>query len=187
MAKFLNYSEALIDVENFFHANAGSNVYSNKGDIFGPILDYQARIDSLPLTFDLNTLQTTVQITVYDANTLPYYFEYIDKEAGLNNNSLNLQGRGILSSELEFSLDSTTFLPSNKYIFKTLDFRQFQWASRPTSLFYDNFVAEITSQPASFNITSSIYAQTGFPRFTEVQLVNLYGDPLPSYRQYWIH
>lgn len=184
--KFFNYSEATIDVKSVFHGNTGSNVYLTKGDIFGPVEDYQVKISSLALEFDLNNLQREVQFTIYDANTLPYYFEYIDRETDVNNNSLNLQGRGILSGELIFDIKSTTFLISNRYILRPLDFKEFQWNAMPISLLEDNFVAKITSTASSFNVTGSIYAQAGFPRFTEVQLVSLYGVPITTTRNYWL-
>ena len=180
MLDFYLSSEATITVEPIHHAN----------NFWAPIPDNFARIDAAdPLQFDVNTLQTeTLNIVVYDERYLPRIFDELNAYYVMHGNtefheSIIFPGGGTDIDFVQFDVTDTRerFYETKKYIFEDLqiEFEEFS---------LENEAAELTSDLFGFDVSGSIFAQTGFPNFRSVVVITTKtGQVVQTNRNVWIH
>ena len=173
-------SEATITVEPGFHAN----------NFWAPVPDNFAKIDTEhPLQFDVNTLQTEIlNIVVYDERYLPLVFDELNAYYVMHGNtefheSIIFPGGGTDVDFVQFDVTDTRerFYETKKYIFEELQIEFEQYSLKDET-------SEITSDLFGFDVSGSIFTQTGFPNFRSVVvLTTSTGVPILTNKNVWIH
>lgn len=180
MLDFYLSSEATITVENGFHAN----------NFWAAPLDNFARIDVADsLQFDVITLQTgTLNIVVYDQRYIPRIFDELNSYYVMHGNtefheSIIFAGGGTDVDFVQFDVTDTRerFYETRKYNIEELqiDFE---------TVTLQDATSAITSDIFGFDVSGSIFAQTGFPNFRSVVILTTStGAPILTNRHVWIH